>query len=339
VRLPTRPNASWRRSFRRFWTSRSSMSIRAFSILEVIHYSFSNSQPLASERSRFVHRSRRFLPHPRCAGWRHACKLIALAASAGKPVLLFVHAASGSVLPYLEVSRHLAGEFSIYGIQAPGLDDDDVVPDAVGKFATSYCAIAESLAASNTLFLAGWSFGGNVAYELGRLLRARGHELAGMILLDSWVPARSAAVKVPAAASVTEHELDILRAAGLVPRGMPATALERVRRVLQCTVTAFRQHVPEHYGARVDLVRSAEALPPVFGAPEEACLSPDHGWSSCVNELMVHTVSGHHFNMLDASHAAEVARTIKHIAQALHACAPSAGCARAGETPRARTER
>ncbi|MHB8270276.1 non-ribosomal peptide synthetase [Bradyrhizobium sp.] len=244
---------------------------------------------------------------PRAAS---ATRLVPLAPTLDKPVLLFLHAASGSVLPYAPLARCLQDDLSVFGMQAPGIDDDEPIPSSVEGFAQLYLSAVAKFLNGRPVFLAGWSFGGNVALELARLLQERGARLAGTILIDSWVGRDPGLAGPPGEESALA--LAFLGRAGLVPLGMPAPDMERVKRVLEASVKAFRSHAPQYYDGTIDLLRAREPFPPEM-AGESAYGATDGGWTGFARHVVVHSVPGHHFELMSNDSAPTLARTIRMI--------------------------
>ncbi|HEY0406605.1 MAG TPA: amino acid adenylation domain-containing protein [Pyrinomonadaceae bacterium] len=238
--------------------------------------------------------------------------LVALAPRLGKPVLLFVHAASGSALPFVEVVQHLRADFSLYGFQAPGLDDDEPPLASIEAFAAHYAPFVEQFARSAPVFLAGWSLGGNIVVEMARQLRARDILIAGTLVIDSW--AASEPDSESTLQEEAEHAMAFLRHEGLAPPDMPEPALTRMLRVLEASIGAFRRHTPARYDGPVDVLQAVEPFPQAAGAVPSAYMLPDRGWGDIASRVVAHPVAGHHFNLMTGDHARALAGVIRAIA-------------------------
>jgi amino acid adenylation domain-containing protein/FkbM family methyltransferase len=93
--------------------------------------------------------------------------------------LILVHPVGGSVLCYRELARELGPGRTVYAI--PGADP----AASVAELAERYLARIAPLAPANRYRLAGWSFGGVVAYEMAVRLRARGAHVDSLTLIDA----------------------------------------------------------------------------------------------------------------------------------------------------------
>jgi len=150
-------------------------------------------------------------------------------AGTGAP-LFCVHPVGGLAWCYAGLAEHI-GARPVYGVQATGLPS---VPDTVAELASRYVDHVTSLQPDGPYHLLGWSLGGNVAHEMAVQLRAAGHEVASLVLLDS-LPPDVVPVDVPEAA----EQLPLPDASGL--------DTETVRRVLhvgEALEAAARTHVP-----------------------------------------------------------------------------------------------
>jgi amino acid adenylation domain-containing protein len=246
--------------------------------------------------------------------------LIPLAPAPGKPLIAFVHAAGGSALPFLEVARHLEKDFSVYGLQAPGVDDAAAEPcSSVEQYTELYLKLLDKVRGYSPVVLAGWSFGGNVAVEMTRRWKESGVEVAATLLLDSWVADRSG----PSGGVCEETARAVRRIDFLAQEGSAAAAegaadlpWARLRRVLEANVGAFLRYEPAWFDGEVDLLRAVEPFPATAGEAPASYLSRDRGWGRHVRRVVVHDVGGHHFDMVAAENAASLAKKIRAIAEA-----------------------
>jgi len=99
--------------------------------------------------------------------------------------LFLVHGAGGDAMwGYANLARHMRREQPIYGIQ-PRPDDD---PDKFGTLevmAADYVTELRAFRPEGPYCLGGYCFGGSLAYEMARQLKAQGQEVAFVGLLES----------------------------------------------------------------------------------------------------------------------------------------------------------
>ncbi len=109
--------------------------------------------------------------------------VIRLRPGTGTPVF-FIHPASGLAWQFAPLKAHLPTEVPLYALQSPLLTEPDAhfatLSDLAGRYVDEIVRIHPG-----PYRLVGWSFGGNVAHLMATELRARGHEVALVALLDS----------------------------------------------------------------------------------------------------------------------------------------------------------
>ena len=117
--------------------------------------------------------------------WSH---LAPIRVGKGDTVLFCVHPAGGSALCYLELARALAPELGVTGVQgADPQSDDDPCEDA-RALAARYVAAIREAQPHGPYRLAGYSFGGLIAFEMGQQLHAAGLPVDVVALLDAGFP-------------------------------------------------------------------------------------------------------------------------------------------------------
>jgi len=132
------------------------------------------------------------------AGPRRSARVLPLtAAGSDRPTLFLVHAAGGHALIYGALGRALARDATIEVIQARGFDgvDDGTGGEdrrpgrtTVDRLADSYLEDIRARQPAGPYALGGASFGGIVAYEIARRLRAAGEAVPVLLLFDSELP-------------------------------------------------------------------------------------------------------------------------------------------------------
>ncbi|MER7325257.1 amino acid adenylation domain-containing protein [Streptomyces lydicus] len=109
--------------------------------------------------------------------------------TAAAPVPLFcVHPAAGISWVYSGLLRHLPPDQPVYGLQAHGLTEPAATPDSMAEMVRAYLAQVRAVQPQGPYALLGWSFGGLVAHEMAVQLQEDGHEVASLVLLDSFPP-------------------------------------------------------------------------------------------------------------------------------------------------------
>ncbi|WP_254897277.1 amino acid adenylation domain-containing protein [Amycolatopsis sp. Hca4] len=175
-----------------------------------------------------------------------------------------VHPAGGTAFCYLPLSALLPAEAGVLGIQSPGLDPGEEPLPSVEAMAEEYLRLVDPRP-GEPLVLCGLSYGGLVAYEMGRRLAGH-HPHVSVVLLDTAAtddPAAKAAIEpVPAA----EFREKLVRFNGMYP-GIEDAQIERYHRTYNHNRLTAREHDPGESAARVVFVQ-AVGEDPVPGAVE-----------------------------------------------------------------------
>ncbi|MEU0947244.1 amino acid adenylation domain-containing protein [Streptomyces canus] len=106
---------------------------------------------------------------------------------ADQPPLFLVHPQSGDVCCYFDLAHALDADLPVHGLEAVGYGDDTPPLPTIERMARHYLERIRRIAPHGPYRLAGWSFGGNVAFELARLLERAGESVAFLGVIDSRV--------------------------------------------------------------------------------------------------------------------------------------------------------
>lgn len=239
------------------------------------------------------------------------------------PLFLF-HAAGGSSLVYEPLVERLGADTPVYGVERT----EGPLPER----AVGYLARIRELAAGRPVALGGWSFGGALAVEVARQLRAAGDEVALVVLLDTVQPSEPVPDTLDEAEQRWKRYSEFAKKTyGLdveVPREFLAEhgedgVLAMLLEGLGSEANAMGGGVIEHQRASfvdnrilqsVDLGAWASvgaAVPFVLyraermhdGAielePRYAHVDPDGGWAAIVDDLEIVHLRGDHLAVVD----------------------------------------
>lgn len=120
----------------------------------------------------------------RSAGPRHP-SLVSMCTSGTRPPLFCVHGGAGTVLFYHDLVEALGPDQPVYAFQAAGLYGGQAPHQAVEEMAASYLEQLLQVRPEGPYALAGYCFGGMVAFEMARRLRAQGAEVAMVAMLNA----------------------------------------------------------------------------------------------------------------------------------------------------------
>jgi amino acid adenylation domain-containing protein len=114
--------------------------------------------------------------------------LVPIQPKGNKPPLFCIHPIGGNVLEYELLARHLGVDQPVYGLQARGLDGNHTPLERIEDMATLYVEEIRRFQPEGPYFLAGYSFGGLVAFEMAQQLYAQGEKDVFLALLDRSSP-------------------------------------------------------------------------------------------------------------------------------------------------------
>ncbi|MDO0928856.1 amino acid adenylation domain-containing protein [Streptomyces sp. TG1A-8] len=139
------------------------------------------------------------------------------------PLLFCVHPGGGSTHPYRALARRLAGAFTVYGIQAPGLDAGESPLVGVESVAERYWREIRRVQPEGPCTILGWSTGAVIAHAMGaRDPRA----VAALLLLEPAVTGEDQQDRFQRHAEVYRR-VDALWRRGQTETGAERAATER----------------------------------------------------------------------------------------------------------------
>jgi thioesterase domain-containing protein/acyl carrier protein len=116
--------------------------------------------------------------------------LVQIKAGDDRRPLFCVHPVEGAVVSYMQLAERLDEEQPVYALQSPGLEGEAMPLTSVEEMAAYYIEAIRSVQAEGPYLLSGWSFGGLVAFEMGRQLAEVDQEVEFLALFDSFVVSR-----------------------------------------------------------------------------------------------------------------------------------------------------
>ncbi len=262
-----------------------------------------------------------------------------------RPVF-FVHPMGGNVLCYVRFASYLDEDQPFYALQAAGADPGTEPLRSVEEIATSYIEAIRRVQPSGPYVIGGWSFGGFVAFEMARQLRAAGEEIARLVLLDTTAlnPGRrldtgdeallgwffwellwlrrggdSPLELIPDELVTLEEKFDfIARLAideGVLPAGSTGAVVRRLFHVYEANWKAAFAYRPDPVDQDMVLVHASEPLPEVLDSMHTAIESmhrdPSNGWRErTTGDLAVVDVPGDHLTLMEEPHVATTVRVV-----------------------------
>ena len=99
--------------------------------------------------------------------------------------LFCIHAANGTVFPYMSLARRLPKHQPVYGLQSSGLEPNEELHSTVEAMAKAYLEEIRKVQPLGPYQLLGWSLGGLVAHEMACQLERIGESIELLVFLDT----------------------------------------------------------------------------------------------------------------------------------------------------------
>jgi thioesterase domain-containing protein len=112
--------------------------------------------------------------------------ILALQPVGDRDPLFFFPPAVGLAWGYLVFPAMMGADQPIYGLQVPGYREGEAMATSVRELAASYLGHLRSVRPHGPYHLAGWSLGGEIAFEVAAQLQAAGERVGLLALIDSY---------------------------------------------------------------------------------------------------------------------------------------------------------
>ncbi|OJA20306.1 hypothetical protein AZE42_08331 [Rhizopogon vesiculosus] len=110
--------------------------------------------------------------------------IVPLQLTGNKTPLFFVHPGVGEVLIYINLAKYFQNERPFYALRARGFDAGHSVFTSVDEMATCYAAAVKRTQPTGPYALAGYSYGGVMAFEIAKRFEAMGDEVKFIGVVD-----------------------------------------------------------------------------------------------------------------------------------------------------------
>ncbi|HEX2888671.1 amino acid adenylation domain-containing protein, partial [Vineibacter terrae] len=255
--------------------------------------------------------------------------LVLLRPGVGRP-LFIVHGIFGNVMQLRALALRIRSGRPVYALQARGADPRQAPHASIAEMVDAYLDALRSVQASGPYAVAGYSFGGLVAFEMARRLREHGETVELLALLETdlherylpplaalryqWTLASRVIAKVttlpmpqvPAylAAKLRQAADKMLVRLGLRAHAValdgPGGALSaRERLMYRIGARAFLKFRPRRYDGKISVFR-------VTGPRFDAC-DPLPIWRRVADSVEVHDIDGAHDTVMHEPHVRSLA--------------------------------
>ena len=113
--------------------------------------------------------------------------LVPLKPNGNKVPLFIVHGANHNVLIYKNLADNIDDDQPVYALQAKGLSGEVEPHKSVEEMASHYISEIKTINPEGPYSLGGFSFGGIIAFEMAKQLKAEGRKVKIVALFDSYV--------------------------------------------------------------------------------------------------------------------------------------------------------
>jgi thioesterase domain-containing protein/acyl carrier protein len=250
-----------------------------------------------------------------------------------EPPLFFFHPAGGDTAVYRQLGELIDPAIPLYGL------DRREGPSSVEEKVRQYLPELRRVQPHGPYRLAGWSYGGHLAFETAQQLRRAGEDIEVVVLIDAILP-------LPNLTGMSDVELlakrferfgeflessygskldlpfermaqlgdedqvqllvDTIRDSGLINTAVSEAILHHQRTSLLDT-RSLERYRPEPYDGRVVFFSAADSIPGGLKDPSFDRTDPARGWDTVCAELELVTVGGHHLSLLDPPSVDEIA--------------------------------
>jgi amino acid adenylation domain-containing protein len=231
--------------------------------------------------------------------------------------LFLVHDGWGGIMFVRDLAKLLKTDRAIYGLRPPPLDGKHVIPRTIEAIAADYLQEIRQRQAHGPYLLAGYSFGGFVAFEMARQLTALGESVRFLGIIDASKPSESILVRGLQSAQKNGLSsllqkgalagLHYVRWLGEALRAWSNTA--RLVRGLPLAASAVHCHYRFIYGRAVKQYRT-QSYPgkvTVFSGSNREKIH-DARWREVAADVEVHEVGGSHTEIVSPNHSGILAR-------------------------------
>lgn len=249
------------------------------------------------------------------------------------PPLFCVHGGDGGVIFYRNLLPHFQSDRPLIAIESPGMQDKDAtLPTSVEEVARAYLDQIRRRQGAGPYFLAGYSFGGLVAYEMARILQGQGESIAFLGLFDAMNPSAplrpyTLLERVARRWKQDAHLDPIHRARQFLTQGLrrilrdwssnraPKPTQEDTPNTLFADVSItyrkiLRDYHPLPYAGKITLFRAAVG-DEIYKQPS------DYGWRALVESLEIAVTPGRHLTIFDPENVESLARELnRHLERA-----------------------
>lgn len=241
------------------------------------------------------------------------------------PPVFCVHPAGGLSWCYAGLMKHLGMEYPLYGLQARGIAEYEVLPSTLEDMTADYIRHIRSVQPEGPYRLLGWSLGGNVAQAMAVQLQSEGEEVEFLAMLDAYpshyLPIRGEPDEEEALTallalggydpdSIGDGPLDmatamrILRSEGSALASLDEETIMKLRKTYENSVRILGAYTPSRFEG--DLIFFRSTIIPDWFDPIEPEM-----WNAFIGgQLERHDIACRHKDLCQPGPLEEICRTL-----------------------------
>lgn len=246
--------------------------------------------------------------------------VVAVHAAGSRVPLVCFHPVGGNVLCYRDLAEELGAGQPVYMVQSYGLEEGQPLHPSVESMTGAYLAAMRGVVPDGPLAVAGWSFGGLLAWEAACQLQRAGVDVRAVVVLDGvaapdvvrdllrkdeseYLAALFDEMGLIDAATLrpltSEQRLDLIlersRGGHFLPDGLDRAGMRRLMALFQNNGLAAVRYRPRPFDGRLLLVRPRIPSKQAPGVPGDPC----NGWGTLPSKgVTLRWIDGTHGQML-----------------------------------------
>ncbi len=230
--------------------------------------------------------------------------------------LFIMHSGTGGAEVYSLLASAIQN-FSIYGIEPYNFYHPDTMIDNISALAEYYVQLIQAQQKTGPYYLAGWSLGGLIAFEVAHRLQKMRGEIVSIYLFDSFMYDTAFATRI-AQFYETNMNNQALLLDLLGQTGLPVHHQQKLINLIMNNCKMIQQYSPKYYAGKVILFKATQKEPfnknyfPTSYVETIHQLHDlaDNGWSPWVKQLEIQMIDCHHMNLLTGEHIFTIAQRI-----------------------------
>lgn len=215
-------------------------------------------------------------------------QLLRIQPNGKKAPLFLIHPSTGLAFSYLPLKNY-SSERPIYGLNNPFFGKNHF--GCLKKMASYYIEIIKTISPKGPYCLGGWSFGGNVAFEMAKQLQNLGEEVEILLLIDSY--SNISNENLDHKLILQEHEIDI-----------NSNIENHLLTEIENNSNLLMNYIPSNYNGKTILLKACDINKE----------SPCNGWSPYISsKLEIYPLKGSHHALFNKDNIIETINNIKKV--------------------------